>query len=369
MAKIKRFVKNYIPKFAVACVSLAFFFWVILEIAKNNTAFAELLSTTVGKAVRIALGALTSLIPFSIAELMLMLIPLAITVLIVIALTMKWGKARFIRFTACIVASFLLLYPIYTVTLGFGYHRENIADKIEISAKAPTEQELYSTLVTVSAELDNVIDDVKYLTDTGSSYTNLTVNEISELICRSYERINEIYPELELDIFNQRAKPVILSKGMTYLEILGIYSFFTGESNVNVHYPQYTLPFAIAHEFAHARGIARENEANFIAFLVCINSDNPYIKYSGYLNMYEYLASALSKTNKDKLSVVYKMTDPRVLGEIRAYSNFYYDNQIKLLGDISDFFNDNYLKSQGTEGIVSYGLVVRLCVGYYEGTK
>ena len=44
---------------------------------------------------------------------------------------------------------------------------------------------------------------------------------------------------------------------------------------------------------AHQRGIAREDEANFIAFLVCMASDDPYIRYSGYLEVYEYVASSL----------------------------------------------------------------------------
>jgi hypothetical protein len=152
---------------------------------------------------------------------------------------------------------------------------------------------------------------------------------------------------------------------MTYLEILGIYTFFTGESNVNVHYPDYTLPMTVAHEFAHQRGISRENEANFIAFLVCIRADDPYVRYSGYVNMFEYVASALAKTNKQLLLDVYEATDSRMYGEMRACTDFYYANRLELIGNISNFFNDNYLKSQGTEGVVSYGMVVELCVAYY----
>src|SRR5438105_6884447 len=34
---------------------------------------------------------------------------------------------------------------------------------------------------------------------------------------------------------------------------------------------------------AHQRGFAREDEANFIAFLVCTKASNAYVRYSGYL--------------------------------------------------------------------------------------
>lgn len=368
MQKIKQFVKNYIPIFTIVSFSLAFVFWVILEIAKASHVFAELISSYVGGPVRGFFGTLASLIPFSLAEIMIILIPLVVTALIIYGVKVIDGRRCAVRLILTVMAVLMLIYPIYVVTLGAGYHRVGIASRLEITADNPDENELYSTMMKISYELEELVPSISY-SNSGASETRLTPQEISEEICKSYERVAEKYPNLRLDIFNQRAKPVILSKGMTQLELLGIYTFFTGESNVNVHYPDYTLPFSIAHEFAHARGISRENEANFIAFLVCINADEPYIKYSGYMNMYEYLASALSKANKNMLKNVYAMSSSRVTGEMRAYSEFYYDNQNKLFGELSDFINDLYLKSQGTEGIISYGLVVRLCVGYYEGTQ
>ena len=84
---------------------------------------------------------------------------------------------------------------------------------------------------------------------------------------------------------DSRVKTVMLSEPWTYTHITGVYTFFTGESNLNVNMPDYTLPFTAAHEFAHQRGVAREDEANFIAYIACINSDDPYIKYSGALSM------------------------------------------------------------------------------------
>ena len=74
MQKIKQFVKNYIPIFTIVSFSLAFVFWVILEIAKASPVFAELISSYVGGPVRGFFGTLASLIPFSLAEIMIILI-------------------------------------------------------------------------------------------------------------------------------------------------------------------------------------------------------------------------------------------------------------------------------------------------------
>jgi hypothetical protein len=193
----------------------------------------------------------------------------------------------------------------------------------------------------------------------------ISFDDMNQEILKGYRRFCEDFPELDLKSFDSKAKPVILSRAMTSLEILGIYSYFTGESNVNVYYPDYTAPFTTAHELAHQRGIARENEANFIAFAVCIRADNPYVRYSGYMNMFEYVASALARTDRELLLSVYEDIDERLLTELRAYSAFCADNKNEFWGTVSDKVNDTYLKSQGTEGIVSYGLVVELCVRYY----
>src|SRR5207248_11260701 len=78
-------------------------------------------------------------------------------------------------------------------------------------------------------------------------------------------------------------KPVYFSGLMSRLGISGVYSPFTGEPNYNALQPDFDLPFAVAHEMAHQRGFAREDEANFIAFLVCTKASNAYVRYSGYL--------------------------------------------------------------------------------------
>jgi hypothetical protein len=151
---------------------------------------------------------------------------------------------------------------------------------------------------------------------------------------------------------------------MSYAHIAGIYSFFTGESNINVSLPDYTIPYTAAHELAHQRGVAREDEANMIAFLVCIRSDDPYIQYSAYVNMYEYVANALRKADRDLYYEVRGMLKTEVRYEMIAYSNYFDQYRDSVASEISGTVNDLYLKGNGTEGTKSYGLVVDLAVAY-----
>ena len=153
------------------------------------------------------------------------------------------------------------------------------------------------------------------------------------------------------------------------MHITGIYSFFTGEANLNVNFPDYTLPYTAAHEMAHQRGIAREDEANFMAFLVCTASDDPYIRYSGYLNAYEYVASALYRASPDLYYKAAGRLSDSVKGEMAAYNDFYDQYRDTTAGQVSGAINNSYLQSQGTPGTVSYGMVVDLTVAYYKGQE
>ncbi|MGM9680480.1 MAG: DUF3810 domain-containing protein, partial [Eubacteriales bacterium] len=162
-------------------------------------------------------------------------------------------------------------------------------------------------------------------------------------------------------------KYVVMSEPMSYTHITGVYTFFTGESNLNVNFPDYTLPYTAAHEFAHQRGIAREDEANFVAFLASMESEDPYILYSAYVNMLEYVMNALYSADKNLYMDLYRRFDSRLVGEFNAYSQFYEKYRENKVADVSSAVNNSYLQSQGVEvGSRSYGLVVDLTVAYYH---
>jgi len=96
-----------------------------------------------------------------------------------------------------------------------------------------------------------------------------------------------------------------------------------------------------------------------------MESDDPYILYSGSLNMLEYVLNALARADKDLYSEVYFSLNENVRGELRAYSLFFEKYRDSTASKVNEAVNDTYLKVQGTEGVVSYGMVVDLAVAYY----
>lgn len=359
-------MKRYVSAFPLLAVFLFFIGLAVLVISGLFPGFAELISDTVGFALRITLAKLTSFLPFSVAEVLVVFGLLTVVGLAAYIIFKSSGKEKTIRCIVTVIAILSIVFNIYVFTLGVGYKRIAIENKLYLTGTDEiTADNLDYTLRLLAEKTEYCVKKVQF-NDDGASICPYDTAELSEMICEAYARLDEEYPELKLRAFESKAKPALSSGFLTSVEILGIYSFFTGEANVNTVYPDYTLPYSIAHEFAHQRGIARENEANFIAFLVCIRSDDSYIKYSGYLNMLEYVAAALGKTDAELLKSAYSDMDSKIISELLAYSRFYQEHKNVNLSKISSFINDKYLKSQGTEGIVSYGLATELCVEYYR---
>ena len=104
-----------------------------------------------------------------------------------------------------------------------------------------------------------------------------------------------------------------------------------------------------------------------MAFLVCVSSDDPYLRYSGLLNVYEYVASALWSADRALYRAAYAQLDDRVVAEERAYAAFYERYRDNVAAVVSEKTNDLYLQSQGAKaGTRSYDMVVDLAVAYYR---
>ena len=327
---------------------------------------ADFVNATVSVAVRFFLSSLTYFLPFSLFELLIILTPLILflTVFLIVKRSKNKRQARYSILSVLSVIS--LIFTSYIYTLGVGYHTSPLADKIGIEDKREVSaDELYRTVNTVIDELDLLAEKIGLQGD--STRMPYSFDEMSEKLIDAYDKVNGSYSLLTN--YPSRPKPVHFSTVMSDLGITGIYSFFTGEANVNVEYPDYCTAFTAAHELAHQRGISRENEANFTAFLVCIYSDDEYIRYSGYLNMYEYLSSALYRTDPELYYEARERIPEVARADIRASNAVYQLHKDSILGKINDRLNDAYLKANGTEGVVSYGYVVRLAVSYYQNQE
>ncbi|MGN1346945.1 MAG: DUF3810 domain-containing protein, partial [Eubacteriales bacterium] len=262
-----------------------------------------------------------------------------------------------------ILSVLVLVGSLFVFTFGAGYRVPTLDKKLGLERQKVSAEELAETMNLVIDRLNELAPYVTYVTDRGSvrPYTH---EETVKLCLESYAGLSEQYSFLQK--LNAPVKQIMLSDYMTYTHISGVYTFFTGEANLNTNYPYFVNVFTTAHEMAHQRGIARENEANFMAYLVCIRSDDPYMQYSGYLNMYEYLASPLYSASPTLYRQTVGRLDRMVQYDLLCYSNFFDQYRDNAAADVSDAVNNTYLILQGTEGSRSYGMVVDLAVAYHK---
>lgn len=368
MVRVLRRINRYVPKVSMVFLALAVLAGGLHICFIFSTGFSDFFNLYISGALRRFMAGLTGWFPFSLAEFFVMASPVLIVTVYMVCLRKSLrGKRYFIRCIGGLLSVLALVYSMFVFLFAAGYRGSTLDKKLGLDRQDVSADELYSTMVIVRDKLNELADEVVFVEKTGSVRPFSHEDTVS-LCLASYDRLAERYGFL--NNFKSSVKQIVLSDYMTYTHISGVYTFFTGEANLNTNYPYFVNVFTTAHEMAHQRGIARENEANFIAYLVCISSDDPYMRYSGYLNMYEYLASPLYKASPSKYQEAVSGLDYRVKYDLACYSDFFDKYRNSVASEVSDAVNNTYLVLQGTEGSKSYGMVVDLAVAYHlEGQR
>ena len=357
-----RRIRRYMP-----AVSLWLFVSAVLAAALHvgfvlSPAFADFFNEHIASFFRALFAHMTGWIPFSLAETLILFVPVLFVVVLIIAIRRAAkGWRRAIYCVLSLLSVIALIYTTFIATFAAGYHGTPLSDKMGLKRRNVSAFELAETTAILAVGMHGELENITFRFQ-DASVMPYSYSEMSRKLMAAYDRVCEEYSFIQQ--LNSRVKPITCSEPMTYTHISGVYTMFTGEANLNVNYPDYVLPYTAAHELAHQRGIAREDEANFVAFLVCMASDDPYIRYSGYLNMYEYVSSALYSASREYYTQIQGAIDPRIHYELRSYSVFFAKYRDTVIADVSESVNNAYLVMQGTEGTKSYGMVVDLAVVY-----
>jgi hypothetical protein len=115
-------------------------------------------------------------------------------------------------------------------------------------------------------------------------------------------------------------------------------------------------PFDQAHEWSHAAGYNREDEANYIAAVTCLRDTDPVAQYSGWLELFLYLPQKSHYARKDFV--------PQVWADFDAMRkrNAHFVNLS--FSRFSWRFYNNYLKTNHiASGVQNYDEVTRLMAG------
>ncbi len=363
MKKLFFKTREYVPLFSLTVFFLTIISFVLYIIVLNSVSFADFFNYNISAPIRTALTWTTVIFPISVAELCILLSPIILGFLIFLAVRYaKKGKKASIKYLMVILSFICLVFIFYVWTYSSGFHTSKIEEKMNIDRSSVTKAELYETSELMINRLNELAEYIEY-DETGASVMPYSYSEMSEKICLAYDKFVEKHPVVRT--YPSKIKPIILSEPMTYTHISGIYTFMTGEANVNVNYPDFVVASTAAHEMAHQRGMAREDECNFISFAVLLESDDPFLRYSAYLDVYANIVNALYSEDSELYFQLASKLDQRVAKDRQSYSQFFEKYADSKASEVADSINDSYLQANGqTQGTKSYGMIVEIVCAY-----
>lgn len=357
-----RFFKKYqkLHIWLIVDLALIALFW----LTRHSRPLMNALTTYVTEPLKRAIASITYLVDFSVAELIyvtailvgVVLLPCGVRALM--ESRRKWQTLYRMALGAACTA--LSIYVGLTLLWGVNYYADSFQDKSGIYAREASVEELEELTRIMAQGVIDTYDDVK------RDETGLFAESRQDIFAAAptiYPYVYDEFPFLELQ--DRVPKALVFSEPFSMMDFTGFFFPFTGEANLNVHCPALYLASTITHELAHLRGIASEQECNFLAVVASTASDQPAYRYSGWLLGYVYTGNALYRADPEAWKAIRAAIPEEVVLDLRYHSAYWaaYEGPIN---EAASNAYDSFLKGYGDEdGIQSYGTVVDMLITYY----
>jgi hypothetical protein len=244
----------------------------------------------------------------------------------------------------------LILYITFKLLWGLNYSRPSISMRLDISDERYTTKDLVLLGDFLVKKVNTIQGRRK------NQKRNYTITALKNRSKFAYDKLAVINPFFRYRI--PAVKPVTFSWLVSKIGIEGYYCPLSGEANVNMRLPYMELPFVTSHEISHTLGIAREDEANLIGYLVSINSPDVNFQYSGYYNILRSVLFEIRLKSPDDFARLLKAINSGTLADFKEEQEFWK----KYNGDMSAYMGtalDKFLKINNQEkGTDSYQDIV-----------
>lgn len=189
------------------------------------------------------------------------------------------------------------------------------------------------------------------------------------------ERLGEKFANLKG--YYPRPKKLFLSGFYSQQYIMGYYFPFSMEANYNGQMYITNVPVTMCHELSHLKGFILEDEANFIGYLACADSEDPLFRYSAYLSVIGYLDRDFIKATGENEEIY--GSHPQISAQVAEDKKFLTSKaweqvekravlKTQTVKQAADTFLETTLTLNGVaDGTVSYSRVVKLLLQYYDG--
>ncbi len=294
----------------IACLfSTAMLFLCGLQfLLRRYPSFAAWADAAIGAPLRSALSRLSSRIPFSLTGLLLLSAPLLLILLLVLGYRSLDKRGGFSRFLLSVLSLLCIFALLFSLTLSPGYHKTPLFETLSLRINEPSAEELAG----LSAWLSGLLREEIPPTPLGE--------ELVSRLQASYRALGEKYgffvnPEFSI----KEEKSGVLSA----MGIIGLYAFPFGEITVNLDYPASARAFTLSHEMAHALGFSREEEADLMGFMACLESGDEYLTYVGALGMLQRVLPDLKESSSQLWETAAEELPSQAKNELREAGHAY----------------------------------------------
>lgn len=227
---------------------------------------------------------------------------------------------------------------------GLNYHRLPLSRRLEIQTAAVSASDFERFVDTAAAQIN-------HLHPIASRLPPLDRKTASEMAVR---RVDRVIREIDGIVWKTDTRVKRSALAQIWYQSAGVDGMFNpfGHEPLVIDGPlPFELPFLMAHEIAHVRGVANEGEANLIALLATVNSEDPRFQYSGWLALWDYLQAPSSRL------------DPGPRADLKAARDRVLAHRIPFVGRLQAGLLDAHLKANAVPGgIRSYSEFVSMAI-------
>ncbi len=276
--------------------AVLFLLTVVLNLLACIRPFCDVYKRFVYPVISDDLGRITGHTSFALGEILMYLGAAALVLLIVLAVLLLFLRKRegFRKWVAgyaygCLVAALLLLL-IYTLNWVIPF-RASILTVPGAADRGYTLEEVGAVRDHIVTQLNAAAEEVARDEEGNVIYDR---DSMTESVVTSMRSLASVYPGLYG--YYPPMKAALCSDFLEWMNIGGYTYPYTMEVTWNEYCTDLYYPFLLAHESSHHQGYYQENEANFLAFLSCIGSEDPLLRYAGYNEIYYYIENAFYQT-------------------------------------------------------------------------
>lgn len=335
--------------------------WALMQVAEHYSDLVDMVYPYVTRSVQGFLTAWTGSFEFCVWQIAVLVF--AVVVLATLVLVFVF-KGSLIQWLGWVLAAVSIVFCLHTAVYGLNYYAGPVEDDLRLEMTDYTQQELEEAAVYYRDKANTIAVQLPRDAQGIAKYS-----DFEDLVQRAGDGFRNLVLDHSFSIYGGDYTPV---KALGWADLFssmgvsGFTCFLTGEAAVNPLIPAIAQPFTICHEMARRLCVAREDAANFSAFLACEASVSREFQYSGYMMAYRYCYNALYNVDSAAATRINAGCVNELKWDLDHYNQFFSSRKDETATKVADSVNNTYLKVSGDgDGIATYGRVCDYLVNWY----